>query len=181
MKKTIRIYPKSRHYKRRTRALGYKKRVLHKKVRTINYPKSLEKIAEAAGIERKTLAKSYRLLLKELNNLDMPLPNINKYIEILVTRQKLPSIIEKRSLEMLEICKRSKITIGKDPKGFAAAIVYYAYTICNKKKEITCKISQKELAKINSTTEVTIRTRCKEIKKCIEKSDYFQPIILNIN
>lgn len=52
---------------------------------------------------------------------------------------------------------------GKDPKSLIGAIVYLIG------KEENIKITQKTLAKMIGVTEVTIRTRSKEIEQIIKR------------
>ena len=49
--------------------------------------------------------------------------------------------------------------VGKDPKGLAASVIYMAAKINNERK------TQEEVADIAKITEVTLRSRIKDIKK----------------
>lgn len=57
------------------------------------------------------------------------------------------------------ISRRSDVSLCKNPLGICVAIIYHL----SKFEKI--KITQKELGKIARTTETTVRTRYREIKK----------------
>jgi transcription initiation factor TFIIB len=62
-----------------------------------------------------------------------------------------------------KIAKRGLLRSGKDPKGYAAALLYIAL------KNTTDFKTQKELAQIAYITEVTLRNRAKELKKILRR------------
>ena len=61
------------------------------------------------------------------------------------------------AVKILREAKRKRITMGKDPIGVAAAVLYIACQFKGK------NVTQKEIAGVAEVTEVTIRKRKKEL------------------
>ncbi|MHA1750413.1 MAG: transcription initiation factor IIB, partial [Promethearchaeota archaeon] len=61
--------------------------------------------------------------------------------------------------------QRGLAKMGKDPKGLAAAALY----MCAKKTKE--RKTQTQIAEVSRVTEVTLRTRAKQIKSCF-KDDF---------
>jgi len=75
----------------------------------------------------------------------------------------LPENIKIEALNLLKkVSKKGLTLIGKDPKGLAAAILYLVA------KNTKFKKNQEEIAQIAKITEVTMRSRLKDIKSLIE-------------
>lgn len=134
-------------------------------IRIHEFPKLLEDISDAIMIPRKTVVRSIGLLIREV------IPEL-KYsykpikIEQLVIKfcneLGLPHTTQKEALRILAISLKKGIFIsGKDPKGFAASAVYIAVRNTNYHRK------QTEVAKIAKITEVTLRTRIKEMSNKI--------------
>ena len=69
---------------------------------------------------------------------------------------------------LLHMTKKS-LFCGKDPKGFCAGALYFACKIKN------LGISQKKISNVVGVTEVTLRTRYKEILQNIKLITYNYP------
>ncbi|TFF84154.1 hypothetical protein EU523_01800, partial [Candidatus Heimdallarchaeota archaeon] len=71
----------------------------------------------------------------------------------------LPMEIQKRAIEMLQTATKNGLQrTGKDPKGLAAACIYIAA------KEGSMRKTQSTVADVAKITEVTLRSRSKQIK-----------------
>ncbi|TFG26719.1 MAG: hypothetical protein EU532_09175 [Promethearchaeota archaeon] len=136
---------------------------LYAAIRIHEFPKVLDDVVDASMTPRHTIFRSLSLIIKEI------LPELNlKYhpitTEHLVYRfgnnLNLPINIQRDALNLLAIVSKNKsIWIGKDPKGLAASVIYLIA------KQNNRKITQKDLASIAGITEVTLRSRIKDIKK----------------
>ena len=62
------------------------------------------------------------------------------------------------AIRLLQEAKHQRITLGKDPLGLVAALLYIA---CHLKGEDT---TQEEIAKASGVTQVTLRNRKKELE-----------------
>ncbi len=119
--------------------------------------RSLKEIASASRIDKRTAAKYYRLVLKEVETEYVPPPSIWMYISKLVNTAKIDPKVERLALRLARMTDDSKISGGKAPAGLAAAYVYISSVI------LGMHTPQREIADVAEVTEVTIRNRCREI------------------
>jgi len=123
-------------------------------------PRTLEEIAEISKcISKKEVARVYRIILNKLPQLHVPLIEPEEYISRLATDLKLSGEVQVRALEILEQAKSMHITRGKLPIGIAAAAIYIAAI------ELKERRTQSEVCEAAQITEVTLRTRYKELVK----------------
>ena len=131
-------------------------------IRVHEFPKVLEEISDAAMINRKIVIHALSLLVRGI------LPELNITYKPISAKQLifkfgnelgLSMDIQKKALKFLSnSLKKGLTSIGKDPKGLAASAIYLAAKSTEEKK------TQTELAEIAKITEVTLRTRIKEIR-----------------
>ena len=119
--------------------------------------RSIKDVAEAAHTDQRTVAKYYRLVLKEVETDYVPPPSIWKYISKLVNMAKINPRVERLALLIARKTNDSRISSGKAPAGLAAAYVYISSVM------LGVHIPQREIADIAEVTEITIRNRCREI------------------
>ncbi|MBD3194629.1 MAG: hypothetical protein GF317_06200 [Candidatus Lokiarchaeota archaeon] len=126
-------------------------------------PITLQEILEEASISDNIVKKCYKILVRELHlkstNID-PVSLIPRYCADL----KLPIDIEKESVGMLKNFINTNPICGKDPKGLCAGAIYLVAKLKNK------KVSQKEISNVVGVTEVTLRSRYKELLRSINFS-----------
>jgi len=126
-------------------------------------PRSLKSISKESSREHSEIARSYRILIKELK-IRMPVDDPIKFVSPIASRLKLKRATEFYAIDILRIAKKKRELTGKDPRGVAAAALYLA---CLAKKE---RRIQKEIALAAGTTEVTLRNRLRGLEKALEKS-----------
>ena len=119
--------------------------------------RSLKEVSKAIGANKRTIAKYYRLVLKENEKEYVPPLSIEKYISKLVNILKVDPKVERIALLLTSKIAKSKIFDGKAPAGLAASFVYISSVICG------IQLPQREIAEIAEVTEVTIRNRSREI------------------
>jgi transcription initiation factor TFIIB len=136
--------------------------------REMSTPRTLRDIATASNINRKHLAKAYRLLLVELD-LKVPLVDQIKYIAKVANKAELKEKTKRQAISIMnEVSKKDEIlllSVGKNPMGLAAAILYLS---CLKTGE---KIRLNDIAHAAGVTEVTLRNRFKDLKSKTELSN----------
>ncbi|MFX1339859.1 MAG: transcription initiation factor IIB family protein [Promethearchaeota archaeon] len=135
---------------------------LYAAIRIHEFPRLLEDLVDASMTPKHTIFRSLGLIIKEI------LPALDlKYHPITVKQLVyrfgyelgLPMNVQKNAIDMLLSSSNNKSKwIGKDPKGLAASVLYLAAKNNNFKK------TQKQVAEVANITEVTLRTRLKEIK-----------------
>ena len=121
-------------------------------------PRTLQEILDETSISAKNVRRCYRTLIRELN-LKVPSTDPISLIPRYVVELGLDSDIEKTTIQILQKFILKFSTSGKDPKGLCAGALYLTCKIRNK------RVSQKEIANLVGVTEVTLRSRYKELIK----------------
>ena len=120
-------------------------------------PKTLTEIAEASLVNKKDVARCYRLLLQELD-FHMPISDPLRYVSRIAEKNHVSGKTQGAAIAILRDAKQKRFSAGKDPMGMAAAALYIA---CVQNNE---KITQKDIAEAAGVTEVTVRNRYKALK-----------------
>ena len=121
-------------------------------------PRTLRDIADASLVDRKDVARCYRLLLQELH-FTMPVAESLTYVSKIAERNSISGRTQGAAIAILAEAKKRRFAAGKDPMGLAAAALYIA---CLQHNE---KTTQKDIAEAAGVTEVTVRNRYKALKK----------------
>lgn len=118
---------------------------------------SLRDVSKASNIRLKTIARIVRVLSSELE-ISIPADdmtrNVNKVGSIIGLSEKT----KREAMDLMSTIKEKKYSAGKNPMCLAATTLYAA---CSRTGEYT---SQKEVAKAAGVTEVTVRTRLRDLK-----------------
>ena len=129
--------------------------------REMGSPRTLKDIANASNIKKKDGARCYRLLIRELD-LKMPVVDPVKCVARIASKAGLSERTKRKALEILKKAEEGKISAGKDPMGLAAAALYVACVMNGENK------TQKDVAEAAGVTDVTLRSRLKDLKRFIE-------------
>ena len=121
-------------------------------------PRALHEIAEASLVDKKDVARCYRLLLHELD-MHMPIANPLTYVSKIAERTGISGKTQGIAIQVLGEARKRRAAAGKDPMGLAAAALYIACLQDNEKK------TQKDIAEAAGVTEVTVRNRYKTLKR----------------
>lgn len=125
-----------------------------------NLPLSFYDFSKDNLINRRNLLKYYRHLLQSLK-IHSPSVSPMVYISKFSHNLRLSYQAQDLALKILLQARTKGLFFGKDPIGLAAAAIYLASQTTKEKR------SQREIAHITNTTEVTIRVRSLEFKKRI--------------
>ena len=120
--------------------------------------RTLREIAEASLVDKKDVARCYRLLLRELD-VQMPIANPLTYVSKIAERTGISGPTQGHAIKILHEARRRRAAAGKDPMGLAAAALYIACLVNNEKK------TQKDIAEAAGVTEVTVRNRYKSLRR----------------
>ncbi|MDH5783146.1 MAG: transcription initiation factor IIB [Candidatus Bathyarchaeota archaeon] len=131
---------------------------LHAACRSTKTPRTLREISEASLVDKKDIARCYRLLLRELD-IQMPIADPLTYISKIAEQTGISGETQGFAIEILRQARRKRVASGKDPMGLAAAALYIACLQNNEKK------TQKDIAEAAGVTEVTVRNRYKSLKR----------------
>ena len=135
-------------------------------IRIHNFPKLLEEITDVALLPLRAVHRSLALVVRKvLPVLKLrykpigPAPLIYRFGADL----NLSIGIQKQAHEMLKKAQKNGLRImGKDPKGISAATLYLAA------KPSPERLTQTAIADVAHITEVTLRTRAKQVKSRLE-------------
>jgi transcription initiation factor TFIIB len=129
--------------------------------RTAEVPRPIKKVSEASTRDHSEVARTYRLLIRELK-IRMPIDEPMKFVPSIAAKLKLRRDTEQKAVDILKSAKIKQGLSGKDPRGLAAAALYMA-CLANDDKRI-----QKEVALAAGTTEVTLRNRLRGLEASIK-------------
>ncbi len=121
-------------------------------------PRTLREIAEASLVNKKDVARCYRLLLQEIN-FSMPVADSLMYVSKIAEKNGVSGKTQGAAIAILRDARQRRFSAGKDPMGMAAAALYIA---CLQHNE---KITQRDIAEASGVTEVTVRNRYKALKR----------------
>jgi len=125
-------------------------------IRLKKIPRTLQEILDESSENEKDIRRCYRVLLRELN-IKSPNTNPSALIPTYIATLKLDSNIEINSTKIVNAYSERFSTSGKDPKGIVAGAIYLA---CRMKG---LELTQKRIAEVVGVTEVTLRSRYKEL------------------
>jgi transcription initiation factor TFIIB len=123
-------------------------------------PRTLAEIAQASGIPKRELGRTYRYISRKLSMKILP-ATAESYIPRFASMLKLRDKTEVRAIKILNEAMKKDVVSGKGPCGCAAAAIYIASVLENERK------TQREVADVVGVTEVTIRNRYKEIAQSL--------------
>jgi transcription initiation factor TFIIB len=131
---------------------------LYAACRSSGTPRTLREIAKSSLVDKKDVARCYRLLLQELD-VQMPIADPLTYVSKIAEKNEISGKTQGAAIAILRDARRKRIAAGKDPMGLAAAALYIACLQHNEKK------TQRDIAEAAGVTEVTVRNRYKALKK----------------
>ena len=120
-------------------------------------PRTLQEITNEAQANAKDVRRSYTTIIREFN-LKSPSTDPVSLIPRYINDLELDSEIEQLTTKILNSYKARFSISGKDPKGLCAGAIYLASKIKNK------ETTQQKIVKTVGITEVTLRSRYKELK-----------------
>lgn len=114
----------------------------------------------------KEISRDYRELVWE-DIVDPGLPDYENNVSTIANRMNLRPPIQEIAADVIREAGETGTRAGKDPRGLAASSLYIACRLTGEKR------TQKNLAEVAGTTEVTIRNRYKEL---LGELDVFVPL-----
>jgi transcription initiation factor TFIIB len=125
--------------------------------REMGVPRTIEEIANAADVRKKTVSRAYRDIVLSLGR-EIPQIDYFQCIEKIGSRIGLNEKIVRHAMKLMQQVLKHGISAGKDPMGLAGAILYVSMQISG------ISIKQSEMAIASGVTEVTLRNRAKDLK-----------------
>ncbi len=137
---------------------------LYAACRSSNTPRTLDDIATAGNVERRTLSRDLRTLIKVLN-LTLEQYDTAAFIVRIANNMNLKEKTKRDALSILTRSQNEEITAGKHPVAQAAASLYLS---CIMNGE---KLSQKKFSEVAGVSDVTIRNGATLIRKVLKLSN----------
>lgn len=124
-------------------------------------PKTLRDIVKVSSRSRGEVSRAYRLLISTLD-IEMPSHDALSYVSRFAEKAHISGKVQGVAFKILHRAKRKRITVGKDPAGVAAAVLYIASQSEGE------NVTQKDIAQVAGVTEVTVRNRKNELVKKLD-------------
>lgn len=119
-------------------------------------PQTLKDVELTVGVNRKIIARCFRLYVQELNIKPARI-NPKVLLSKLCDKLKLTTNTQNEAMKILEEACDQKLNVGKNPMSIAAAAIYIAGIRTGERR------TQQQVAKAAKTTPVTLRNRFREI------------------
>lgn len=132
--------------------------IVYMACRVTDTPRTLNDIADTAGISKKVIQRVYRLLHANLDDVHSMSYSPSDFVSRISSEAKISEKTKRDARKILEFGHKRGITSGKHPMSMAAAAVYLAVQGNHE------KISQTKIAQISGISAVTIRNRVKELE-----------------
>ncbi len=104
--------------------------------------------------DENSTCKKFAVQSTDLYNHVVP---VDKYIAKVANKARIDLRVQKLAVDIAHQTEGNILLLGKDPVGIAAAYLYIATCICGYNMYLA------DIANLSNVTEITIRTRCKEI------------------
>ncbi|MFX1479520.1 MAG: transcription initiation factor IIB family protein [Promethearchaeota archaeon] len=139
---------------------------LYAAIRINNFPRLLEDVSDVVMIPNRTLFRALGMIFNEILptlGLEYHPITAEKLVFVFGNKLGLPIELQVTAMNILKNDLEKKLCNGKDPKGLAAAVLYFVA------KDTVFKKKQAEVAKVAKVTEVTLRSRLKDISIFLDK------------
>jgi transcription initiation factor TFIIB len=137
--------------------LGLVGAALYAACRETATPKTISDVAAVCNLSSKDVMSHYKLILRELA-LQMPVLHGPDYVTLIANRLNLSEKTKREALKIYLQVQQSRISIGKNPRALAGAVIYLASQNSNE------FLRQVEICQVADISTVSLRKRCKEIK-----------------
>jgi transcription initiation factor TFIIB len=141
--------------------LGLVGAALYAACRETATPKTVSDVATVCNLSCKDVMSHYKLILRELS-LQMPVLQGPDYVTLIANRLNLSEKTKREALKIYSQVQQNRISIGKNPRALAGAVIYLASQGCNE------FLRQVEICQVADISTVSLRKRCKEIKATLE-------------
>jgi transcription initiation factor TFIIB len=123
--------------------------------------RTLDDIAAVSNVKHKEVSKNFRALHTSLD-LKIPQQDPMKCIAKVANKVRLSEKTKRKAAEIMSNVMKEEISAGKDPMGLAASILYLSSIKTGE------PVSQMSIARAAGVTEVTVRTRSKDLKSKLQ-------------
>jgi transcription initiation factor TFIIB len=126
--------------------------------------RTLDDVSANSDVKPKEVGRSYRLLVSKLE-LQVPMIDPTKYVAKVANNISLSERTKRKAIAIISEAQRRGISVGKDPMGIAASVLYLAGQATGELK------TQADVARAAGVTEITVRNRSRELKARLGMAD----------
>jgi transcription initiation factor TFIIB len=119
--------------------------------------RTLDDVSSSSNVKPKEVGRSYRLLVSTLE-LQVPMIDSTKYLVKVANNMNISERTKRKALAIMVEAQRKRVSVGKDPMGIAASVLYLATQATGELR------TQGDIAKAAGVTEITVRNRSRELK-----------------
>jgi transcription initiation factor TFIIB len=119
--------------------------------------RTLDDVSASSDIKPKDVGRSYRVLVSSME-LQVPMLEPTKFVVKVANNIKISERTKRKAVAIILEAQRRGISVGKDPMGIAASVLYLAGQVTGEYK------TQADVAAAAGVTEITVRNRARELK-----------------
>jgi len=120
--------------------------------------RTLNEIVDAANIKPKSVSRVYRLLMSELD-VKTPISDPMKCIAKIANKAEVNEKTKRQAIDIMGELMKTEVHVGKAPMSFAASVLYVSCLVNDE------GLSQKAIAEAAGITDITVRSRLKDIRR----------------
>ena len=128
--------------------------------REMNTTRTILEISKSIQESRKSIAKNYRILFRNLK-ISVAVPDPIRCIVKIANNLEMTENSKREAIQIFDILKERDLIAGKKPNAVAATVIYMAGI------KTKSELSQNRISMVSGITSVTLRNRCKEYRKYI--------------
>ena len=119
--------------------------------------RTLDDVSASSDVKPKDVGRSYRVLVSSME-LQVPMLEPTKFVVKVANNINISERTKRKAVAIILEAQRRGISVGKDPMGIAASVLYLAGQVTGEYK------TQAEIAGAAGVTEITVRNRSRELK-----------------
>lgn len=119
--------------------------------------RTLDDVSASSDVKPKDVGRSYRTLVSNMQ-LEVPMIDPSKYVVKVANSTQISERTKRKAISIITEAQKRGISVGKDPMGIAASVLYLAGQATGEYK------TQSEIAGAAGVTEITVRNRSRELK-----------------
>jgi transcription initiation factor TFIIB len=124
--------------------------------------RTLDDVSASSDVKPKDVGRSYRVLVSNME-LQVPMIEPTKFVVKVANNTKISERTKRKALAIILEAQKRGISVGKDPMGIAASVLYLAGQVTGEYK------TQADIAAAAGVTEITVRNRARELKARLGK------------
>ncbi|HWG90395.1 MAG TPA: TFIIB-type zinc ribbon-containing protein [Candidatus Thermoplasmatota archaeon] len=131
--------------------------------RMAGVPRDADQVASVSRVDRRTLLRTQQKLVQELG-LKPPQVRAHDFVPRFASKLGLAPDVEQHAKAILTRAEETGVGSGRAPASLAATALYLS------SRELGTPRTQREVSEVTGVTEVTVRTRMRELQPLVEQA-----------